>query len=328
MSENSITSIPGTTESNSLPLGREVLAGFWMRILALVIDSLILGIAGFFLGLMFFDTFAGMGGWGRLFGFFIALLIFGTLNSRIGKGQTPGKRITRIKVVGRDGQPISVKQSFLRQAILDLPFFLNGAMIPGIDTMNALSIAIILIIFGVGGAIIYLYIFNWRTRQSLHDLAAGTFVVKASVTQIPAHVGIWKYHFAILGFWVLAILAATQIMNSMILPMGPFPELIAVRNGIWNSGKVHDASVFVGTSRGENGETRYLTANAIWKTKPASPEAAASEIASIILKQDPDIVDKDIVTVSVTYGFDIGIASAWRTHNESHSPPEWRQKLQ
>jgi len=322
-----ITSIPDTTENNSQALGPEVLAGFWTRILALVIDGLMIGIAGFFLGLMFFDAFVKLGGWGRLIGFIIALLYFGILNSHIGGGQTPGKRITRIKVVGRDGRSISVKKSFLRYTILDVPFFLNGAMIPLADKMTASSIVIGMIIFGVGGAIIYLYIFNRRTRQSLHDVATGTFVVRASVTQIPADVGIWKYHFAILSLWILIILIFTQIINSMILPRGPFPELLAVHKSIRNSGKVHDASVFSGTSWDDNGERKYLTAIAIWKNKPASIEAATSEIAFIILKEDPDIMDKDIVTVSVTYGFDIGIASGWRKYNESHSPAEWKQKL-
>jgi uncharacterized RDD family membrane protein YckC len=134
------------------------IAAFWGRILALLIDTIILGVVGIIFGFLFFDQLAGLGVWGRLVGFSIALLYFGLLNSRVGKGQTVGKRIMKIKVVGRDGQFISVARSFLRYSVLGLPYFLNGAMIPPSILMKPIGVIVYLLIFGFGGAIIYLYI--------------------------------------------------------------------------------------------------------------------------------------------------------------------------
>lgn len=328
MTNENLPPTPDTTETTSPEPEPKVIAGFWKRLLAFIIDGLLLGVVGFLLGLVFFDAFARLGGWGRLIGFIIALLYFGVLNSSIGKGQTIGKRITNIKVVDHDGQLLPLSKSFLRYTILALPFFLNGALIPPSLMMSALGIIIGLIIFGISGAIIYLYIFNRRTRQSLHDLAVGSFVVRASALESPAPMRLWKYHYLIAGIWCLIILIFAAIISPMIQRRGVFPELLTLHNSIQNSGKVHMASVFVGTSWGANGETQYLTTNAIWKNKPASPEVAASEIASIILREYPDITNKDILAVTITYGFDIGIASGWQSYNEYHSPAERRQKLQ
>ena len=150
-----------------------IIAGFWKRLLAFIIDGLLLGIVGFLLGLMFFEQFARLGGWGRLVGFIITVSYFGVFNGSIGKGQTIGKRFTKLNVIDRDGQFLSPRKSFPRSAILVLPFFLNGALIPTSVIMSPLGILIGLIVFGIGGAIVYLYIFNRRTRQSLHDLAVG-----------------------------------------------------------------------------------------------------------------------------------------------------------
>ena len=198
-----ITDTAETSPKETAPQAPEpiIIAGFWKRLLALIIDGLLLGFAGFLLGLMFFDQFARLGGWGRLIGFIIALIYFGVFNSSIGKGQTIGKRIANVKVVDGEGQFLSPRKSFLRSAILELPFFLNGALIPPSVMISPLGVLVGLIIFGIGGAIIYLYIFNRRTRQSFHDLAAGSFVIRSLAAAPPVAIGISKYHIVVVGVW-------------------------------------------------------------------------------------------------------------------------------
>ena len=114
MPEENFPLTPPTPETISLESEAEIIAGFWKRLFAFLIDGVILGVAGIVIGLMFFDAFASLGGWGRLVGFIIELLYFGLFNSSVGKGQTIGKRATHIKVADRNGQFLSLTKSILR----------------------------------------------------------------------------------------------------------------------------------------------------------------------------------------------------------------------
>ncbi len=106
------------------------IAGFWRRVLAALIDSTLLGVFGWLLGLLFSQQFMHMGGWGRLVGFVISLLYFAPLNSRIGAGQTVGKRALKIRVTSATGHTLGVARSLVRSCVLCVPFFLNDAPIP------------------------------------------------------------------------------------------------------------------------------------------------------------------------------------------------------
>jgi uncharacterized RDD family membrane protein YckC len=70
----------------------------------------------------------------------------------IWRGQTPGKRLAKIRVVRDDGQPIGVKEATLRSFVgwFDLGFFFMG---------------LILVLFG-------------RSEKRLGDMAAGTLVIQ------------------------------------------------------------------------------------------------------------------------------------------------------
>lgn len=310
-------------------LDHRVISGFWRRLLSFIVDGLLLGIVGIACGFFLFDTLAHLGGWGRLVGFSVSLVYFGVLNSAIGRGQTIGKRVMKIEVVDRSGQHIALGRSMLRYVILGTPFFLNGVMIPPRVMMSPIGYIIGFILFGFGGAIIYLFVFNRRTRQSLHDLAVGTFVTKTSP---PGEVtgSVWRPHLVVVGIWFVAVIGFSVAMTSL-SQKGVFPGLLDVQQAIQASGKVHVATVNVGNSwrivDGSRSEASYFHSNAIWKQRPEDEEAAARFVASIILYKNPDIADKEVLTVNITYGYDIGIARAWKSNTFSHSPTEWRKMI-
>lgn len=315
---------------NSEEPDHRIISGFWQRILAFVIDGILLGIFGAICGLSLFDVFAHLGGWGRLVGFSIALAYFGLFNSSMGKGQTIGKRIMKIEVVDSNGQHISPGRSLLRYSILAAPFFLNGAMISPDVIMSPLGYLIFFIIFGAGAAIIYLYIFNRNTRQSLHDLAVGTFVTKTSP---PGKVtsSVWRVHFAVVGIWFFAVIIYSVIMTGVVRK-GIFPALFNVQRAILASGKVHGATALTGISlttvNGLSLETTYFSSNAIWKEDPKNYEAAARFIASIVLSNYPDVMKKDILIIQISYGYDIGFMSSWRNASFKFSPAEWKKQVE
>jgi hypothetical protein len=87
------------------------------------------------------------------------------------------------------------------------------------------------------------------------------------------------------------------------------------------------ASVFVGQRFGSDGSLSYLSTGTVWKSEPHSFEQAEREIASIVLSDYPDALNKDAIVVTVVYGYDIGISSTWRSATDQASPAEWMARI-
>jgi uncharacterized RDD family membrane protein YckC len=101
----------------TLPPDRAI-GSLWRRVVAFVVDGILVGIVGSVVALPFFETFSHLGPWGRLVGFFMALPYFAILNSTIGNGQTFGKRWTHLQVVDVRGNAISFSKSLVRYAVI------------------------------------------------------------------------------------------------------------------------------------------------------------------------------------------------------------------
>jgi uncharacterized RDD family membrane protein YckC len=310
----------------SAPPTQLTICGFWRRIVALIIDCLVLGLFGEVLGLFFFDFLAHLGGWGRLIGFGLALGYFALLNSALGRGKTVGKRIMGIEVIDSAGRHISVGRSFLRYLVLGVPFFLHGAILPLGVFQSPVGYLIELIALGGGGSIAYLYVFNRRTRQSLHDLAVGTFVVRGSEPGAFSAGSIWRPHLVIAGVWCLAAVGISEAPR-WLLKGSAFSDLIAVQEKLLSSGKVLRASATIGDSwsyrNGAAVKTSFFRSDAIWRERPGDYKAAAEEVASVILANYPGIAKEDFLDVSISYGYDIGIARMWIRHDFRKSPGQW-----
>ena len=315
---------------------KSIISGFWRRLFAFFIDVIILGIIGIGIGTLFYDILAELGGWGRLLGFSIALLYFGLLNSSIGSGQTIGKRVLKIKVVDIDKKTISAPKSILRFMILGIPYFLNGALIPPEILINTfVSLVLGLVVFFGCGAIIYLFIFNRETRQSLHDLITGTYVVNISSDEALPTKPIWKGHLAVIGTLFVAVIVLITVVVPKFASQEPFSDLLAVQKHIQESGLVHVATVTVGKSSGTNlsaegggkWESTYFATNAVLRHCPTDYDAVATQLASIVFETYPEVIEKNSVIINATYGYDIGIASAWKSQRVQHTPQEWKVLL-
>lgn len=312
---------------------KPIICGFWRRLLAFIIDGFILGGIGMVTGALFFDFLAELGGVGRIVGFAAAMLYFGILNSSVGNGQTVGKRILKIQVVSKNAQTISILKSFLRFLFIGVPYFLNGALIPPYLLSNGFIAFIIgLAVFFGGGAIIYLFIFNRRTRQSLHDLIVDTYVINTKSCEVFTVNPMWKGHLAVVGVWLVTVVTVVVFVIPYFANKEPFVELLSVQKSIQESGLVHTATVSVGKSSGTNfgkeggekWESSYIATNAVLKRRPSDYEMVIKQIAAIIFESYPKVMSKDTVVISVTYGYDIGLARAWRRQNFRRAPKEWK----
>ena len=297
----------------------------WRRPLAMVLDGLILWGVGFPLGLLLFHPLAHLGPWARAIGFLIALLYFGILNSRIGRGQSIGKRALRIQVVQSDGSELSPSKSILRFAVIGAPYFANGLMLPLSRTPIAVTTALSILIFGVGGAAIYLFLFNRDTRQSLHDLAVGSFVVRTRPGRIPV-TRLWKGHLVILGTSLCVLTLAMVYIGRIATERFRLDDLMRVLKAVESSRGVHSTSVFSGMTWGSGGGGEYFKVTANLKQEPASAETFTDGIAGIVLETFPEVMSKGQLEIDLVYGFDIGIARAARTAGTVRSPREWAER--
>lgn len=323
-----------TTEAGATdgPTSTPPFAGFWRRVAAFVIDALLLGGVGMLLGVLAFDTLAALGGWGRLVGFALAWPYLGLMNSRIGGGQTLGKRLLGLRTVGLDGALLSPAAGLLRGAVVALPWFLNGAVLDA-DLLQWLPLAMLLslIVFAVGLGLAYLLVFNRPSRRSLHDWAAQSVVVNA-----PLPVGglaaepLWRGHAAVLGVLALLSLALPVWLHSQLGGAGDVASLMALRATVAAQPGVRQAGVTKGwhtvRSTQGSGTTTYVAVQAWADAAGVADDALCRQIGRALLARHAAEIERvDQLAVTVVYGYDIGIASAWRSRRLTLPPAQWRQ---
>ena len=157
------------------------ICGTWSRVGAFALDVLIIMSVGF--GIIYvLDGYYGVFAlYDRWIGLIAMISYFGIWNSKIGNGQTPGKRLLKIQVVDKKGHTISLIQSMVRSFILLSPFFIGHIVYPyqtGLQLYNSL---VTMLVITLSPSLILYYFFNKRTRQSLHDFAARSFVIRKVV---------------------------------------------------------------------------------------------------------------------------------------------------
>ena len=302
------------------------ISGFWRRIGALFIDTIILGIAGLILGLFFERIFVEIGAWGRLIGFSIALAYFGIMNSAITGGQTVGKKILKIKVVDSNNTSISIGKSFVRYSVFSIPFFLNGAQIASQEMQSLILYPFSLIVFGGFFSIVYLYVFNRVTRQTLHDLVVGTFVVNADVEK-EAVGKVWNVHLVVVAFIFLVALLGPVFTASM-TQNTPFKEMISAQSALLKEPNVMNATVFTGSTTvtsSDNGPvtTTFVRSQVFIDNNNVGDVERARELAFTVIANYPETLQKDFIVIILTYGYDIGIASKWAHHTHRFNPGEF-----
>lgn len=312
------------------------LAGFWRRLGALLIDATILGVAGQALGTVFYDRLCELGPWGRPLGFLIALAYFAPLSGVLGGGQTAGKRLLRIRVVDGEGQPLSAGRAGLREAVLLLPFFLNNALMPPSVDASVARVVVAAVVLLIGPAILYLSVFNRRTRQGLHDLVARAYVVAADAQGRPLTLpGVWLGHYVILGIFLCGAMAAGHFVSRWASRFADMDGIAAACREIQGSGRwlvraLTRAEMFQVGKGPEGvgmGKSSIVNVAAVSLKPIEDGDKDLDELARIVLKAYPDAAEADVMMVHETYGFDIGIA--WRTegYGARYPPVQWQARL-
>lgn len=306
------------------------IAGFWRRLGAFFLDCLVLGAVGLVAGLVLTDQFVQLGVWGRLLGFCVAWPYFGLLNSRLGGGQTLGKRALGIRVVLQQGGLMPVPQALARFLPLGVAWFLNGAPWSESVLLSFWSYVLSVAVFGVGLAVVYLFVFNRGTRQSLHDLMVGSLVVRASDSHEDAvkTQPTWPVHLAICG--VLLVGSATlpyfgqrAASNATLSPLLSIYKTVSATGWVSHA-QVNQGQSFVVTAGKGKTSSTYLSIVAYIKDADINNAVRAGQLAKLALSVDPAASHLDSIQVVLVYGYDIGIATSWQSRSHSHTPAEWQ----
>jgi uncharacterized RDD family membrane protein YckC len=324
-----IPEVPPAAQSVAAAPSIPLVAGFWRRVGAAFVDLTIFGIFGQILGWSLCWYWFGLGPYGRFVGLTVLLLYFGVLNSKWGGGRTLGKRCFGTAVRDRLNNPIGLGRSFLRTLVLILPFILNGWALPQLQS-KPVQFIVAVVVFGLGGAIVYTMIFNRRARQGIHDLLCGTYVVRLTGEPTGAFPRTAGFHWAIAGAWCLLVPLATialSLVGPLLISQADLSRAVAVRDTLQADSRFFSASAF--DSRIYPGPQRVLRIS-VWRKGPLPPASEREEIllqiAQTLLETTPGIDDFGAITITVTSAFDLGISSGHLQFTKGQSLEAWRKQ--
>jgi uncharacterized RDD family membrane protein YckC len=127
-------------------------AGFWIRFVAIIIDSIIVGVVNSAIAAILGLNTNGRSGLQILLG--LVYYVYFWSSASPWPGQTIGSKLLNLRVVRTDGSDLAISQALIRY----VGFFISG------------------LVLGIG--------FIWAAfdpnKQGWHDKIAGTYVVKTS----------------------------------------------------------------------------------------------------------------------------------------------------
>jgi len=302
------------TEGNP---AHSVLSTRWRRVLAFVVDYFAIVLICWSVALVLKDTIVSLGDWARIVGFAIVAAYFAVLDSSMLDGRSPGKRLLGIRVVDGSGQPPSMARAAVRAGVIAIPFSLNGLFIPGTAKNAALlGVLVFLCLFGLGLALLYLFLFNRNTRQSLHEWLTGTFTVRGrpefDATQLP---GIWRPHLAIAG--ALLLLGAVLPLMGMQYARTLGPEWADLKELQRASALVqrHPEVVGASVSHWQEADGRqYFLINARIKNDPSGKRPLADSLVEQMRNEIPRTT-RDPVVAQFSHGWSMGVWGVMTTHS-------------
>lgn len=300
-------------------------AGFWRRLLAFIIDGLLLGALGIGAGYLAYDFLTALTGPTRLIGLGVGLLYFGFLSSGAGGGRTLGMRVMGLKVVSMGGRPLGQITALWRALWLEAPIALNGTSFEITDPTLGLVAGVVLVtlVFGVGLAQIILLLFNRPSRRLVHDLLSGAIVVRNDAQDVRARSSWTAVTIAVLvillaaGGGLAAAKFGSRLTPRVISDLLPAQAAVANVPGVMSATVQDSTTRFYGSGGSQTTRTLVVTARvAAWPKDKAAMMDRIGAAAVGAYKLAPG----QKVRVVLTRGYDIGIASAWRSESDDYLP--------
>jgi uncharacterized RDD family membrane protein YckC len=281
------------------------------RLVALIVDFIILGIVGYISGLFLEDFYVSMGKYGTLIGSVITIVYFSILQSKVGKGQTVGKKVIDAKVTDLSGQYLTIGNSFLRSFITFFP-----VMNAGIFTSGKGMLPIVILLLVTTFASIYL-IFANKSRRCLHDILVSSVVTNQYVNEFEINELNDRSTKKLIPIAVIAVLMLVAGLYQTFAE-NALSQLLVARE------KIEDYPGVITVDEVQSATTTYssfnqpaTTTSSVRVTVRIDNENEASNLDSkyfddfykIVKTEIPESRNVDAVSITLYYGFNIGIAT-------------------
>ena len=319
--------IPTPESTNQQP--RRRIGKLWRRVLAGLIDFMILGIIGHLVAWPFTATLIALGPVAPLVGYFIGLVYFAIPESSIGRGASLGKRLLLLQVVHADGSLLTIEESLIRYTLFSAPIFLGDSPLPLSRTPWAIICLKAFISIGLGVFTDYLILFNRNTRQGVHDLSVKSFVAEADRTGIVSVGQIWTPHWLIAAALVFILAEAASVLGVAMPQMSSFRQIMNDYRLVEQVDGVQSANIMSNSlyNSSQGWKTQALTVMIHCNCQESAEEYVADEAAIALLRGDPHLPEFPTVNIVVLRGYNIGIASSITSEHYSDTPDGWSMRL-
>ena len=272
----------------------------WRRLLAFMLDGLLLGLVGTAPAMFLGPIAEPLGMWGHLL-LVPAMTLYRGLSQGI-FGCTPGQALLGLRVVRADGGRPGWASVLLRAGILSLGLGTMGMTMPGNSWME---VGIRLIGGLCGASSLYLALFEGQ-RRGLHDLVAGTVVVRRG--EQPGTAPVARVHG--IGVAVLALLPAL-----LCIPSTARSSIRSLQQSLSADPRLRDVQVWEESVESHGQTGGLLRVEGWWMGEPAEVGAWMEEVEKSV--RDSKISGVEILTVELTSGWDVGFAAGTTRHERS-----------
>jgi uncharacterized RDD family membrane protein YckC len=292
-------------------MDKQLRPSIFKRLIALILDFIVLGIIGYISAIFFEDFYVSLGKYGTLIGSTVTIIYFSILQSKIGKGQTLGKKTIGAKVTNLSGEYLTVGNSFLRSFITFFPI-MNVAIFSGGKAMLLVVMLLLLATFSS----IYLIFIN-KSRRCLHDILISSVVLNQNVSEFQINELSDRSTKKIIPIGVVALLMIAGGLYQTFTE-NTLSQLLAAKERIESySGVITVDEVKSGTTTYNSSNQPSKTYSSVKITVRVDDENEVSSMNSryfdefykIIKTEIPESQTVDVVTITLYYGFNIGIAT-------------------
>ncbi len=313
---------------------KKVVVGFWFRLLADIIDAIILGVFGFLLVIPFKGIFYKLGENGLFIGLFITFLYTGILQSHIGRGQSLAKKMLKIQVLNLDGTYLSLPKSFLRYSVIALIFYNSwiwmalSSSFPFLNNIIIQSAFTYFIVFLFLGVTI-LVVFH-PLKRGIHDLLAKSIVVRKEAFEVEkidslnikskvnrAFV-IWGTCCILLVGFSFYMIAKLNNSMPLLQELTKIQKIVGNQTEFSNISASHNWRSFTNSEGIETKTTSILIRPFLHKKEFDNEAFKMEEVqkaVKVVVKSYSKLDECNFINVQVRTGFNIGISSLYTTDN-------------